>query len=184
MLLIFYWHRVPVCVRLCVCACICVCACVLQRGDASTAVLQVKRHILQVTTHQMAILLLFNKKTNITFQDLLQETQIPQKELVRALQSLALGKPQQRVLIQLHRKKDSSVKDFGMTDQFAVNDQFTSKLHRVKVQAVAARGESDPERKETRQKVNDDRKHEYPPSILNFVCPLHCFVQCTLCTCF
>ena len=46
-------------------------------------------------------------------QDLLQETQIPQKELVRALQSLALGKPQQRVLIQLHRKKDSSVKDFG-----------------------------------------------------------------------
>ena len=50
----------------------------------------------------------------------------------------------------------------GMTDQFAVNDQFTSKLHRVKVQAVAARGESDPERKETRQKVDDDRKHEYP----------------------
>ena len=51
-----------------------------------------------------------------------------------------------------------------MTDQFAVNDQFMSKLHKVKVQAVAARGESDPERKETRQKVNDDRKHEYPYS--------------------
>ena len=50
----------------------------------------------------------------------------------------------------------------GMADKFAVNDQFTSKLHRVKVQAVAARGESDPERKETRQKVDDDRKHEYP----------------------
>ena len=49
-----------------------------------------------------------------------------------------------------------------MADKFAVNDQFTSKLHRVKVQAVAARGESDPERKETRQKVDDDRKHEYP----------------------
>lgn len=39
-----------------------------QRGDSSAAVLQVKRHILQVTTHQMAILLLFNKKTSITFQ--------------------------------------------------------------------------------------------------------------------
>ena len=50
----------------------------------------------------------------------------------------------------------------GMSDQFVVNDQFTSKLHRVKVQAVAARGETDPERKETRQKVDDDRKHEYP----------------------
>ena len=46
-------------------------------------------------------------------------------------------------------------------DQFAVNDQFTSKLHRVKIQGVSARGESDPERKETKQKIDDDRKHEY-----------------------
>ena len=48
------------------------------------------------------------------------------------------------------------------TDQFAVNDQFTSKFHRVKIQGVSARGESDPERKETKQKIDDDRKHEYP----------------------
>lgn len=46
------------------------------------------------------------------------------------------------------------------TDHFAVNDQFTSKLHRVKIQGVSARGESDPERKETKQKIDDDRKHE------------------------
>ena len=47
-------------------------------------------------------------------------------------------------------------------DQFAINDQFTSKLVRVKIQAVSAKGETEPERKETRQKVDDDRKHEYP----------------------
>lgn len=47
-------------------------------------------------------------------------------------------------------------------DQFTVNDQFTSKLHRVKIQAVSTKGETDPERKETKQKVDDDRKHEYP----------------------
>jgi cullin 3 len=140
-----------------------------KRADSTVTVLQVKRHILQVTTHQMAILLLFNKKANLTFQDLLQETQIPQKELVRALQSLALGKPQQRVLVQLHRRKDTSVKDFSMEDKFAVNDQFTSKLHRVKVQAVASRGESDPERKETRQKVDDDRKHEIEAAIVRIM---------------
>ena len=46
-------------------------------------------------------------------QEVLQETQIPQKELVRALQSLALGKPQQRVLIWLHRSKEGASKDFG-----------------------------------------------------------------------
>ncbi len=50
----------------------------------------------------------------------------------------------------------------GPNDEFAVNDQFTSKLVRVKIQAVSAKGESEPERKETRQKVDDDRKHEYP----------------------
>ena len=51
----------------------------------------------------------------------------------------------------------------GDGDQFAVNDQFTSKLVRVKIQAISAKGETEPERKETRQKVDDDRKHEYPP---------------------
>ena len=50
----------------------------------------------------------------------------------------------------------------GDGDQFAVNDQFTSKLVRVKIQAISAKGETEPERKETRQKVDDDRKHEYP----------------------
>ena len=50
----------------------------------------------------------------------------------------------------------------GPGDQFAVNDQFTSKLVRVKIQAVSAKGESEPERRETKQKVDDDRKHEYP----------------------
>ena len=62
-----------------------------------------------------------------------------------------------------------------MTDLFAVNDQFQSKLHKVKIQAVSARGETDPERKETRQKIDDDRKHEYPAisviaSVLCTVC--------------
>ena len=48
------------------------------------------------------------------------------------------------------------------SDQFVINDQFTSKFTRVKIQALSAKGETEPERKETRQKVDDDRKHEYP----------------------
>ena len=44
-----------------------------------------------------------------------------------------------------------------------INDQFSSKLFRVKIQTVAAnKGEAEPERKETRTKVDEDRKHEYP----------------------
>ncbi|KAJ8271115.1 hypothetical protein GJAV_G00122920 [Gymnothorax javanicus] len=53
---------------------------------------------------------------------------------------------------------------------FTVNDQFTSKLHRVKIQTVAAKqGESDPERKETRQKVDADRKHEIEAAIVRIM---------------
>ena len=170
-----------------------------------------------------------------------------QKDLVRALQPLAVGKQTQRVLV-----KTPKAKEFGEfklfprsltlstplplhtltrlatlttepSDLFTVNDQFTSKLHRVKIQAgkqhthtrlgpscrelllrhttatyprqdhvvsssphccvsfptllcllphtvvncvplcvVAARSESEVERKETKQKVDDDRKHVYP----------------------
>ena len=52
-----------------------------------------------------------------------------------------------------------------------MNDQFTSKLFRVKIQTVAAnKGEAEPERKETRTKVDEDRKHEYPFTL--FLCIL------------
>ena len=48
---------------------------------------------------------------------------------------------------------------------------------RVKIQAVSAKGETEPERKETRQKVDDDRKHEYPPLPLNPSLSLSLFVN-------
>lgn len=116
---------------------------------------------------------------------------------MRALQSLACGKPTQRVLT-----KEPKSKEIENGHVFTVNDQFTSKLHRVKIQtglknqihvsnscclvlflykellnqfmtfifAVAAKqGESDPERKETRQKVDDDRKHEIEAAIVRIM---------------
>uniref|UniRef100_A0A673N4V3 Cullin 3b n=1 Tax=Sinocyclocheilus rhinocerous TaxID=307959 RepID=A0A673N4V3_9TELE len=90
---------------------------------------------------------------------------IPERELVRALQSLACGKPTQRVLT-----KEPKSKEIESGHVFTVNDQFTSRLHRVKIQTVAAKqGESDPERKETRQKVDDDRKHEIEAAIVRIM---------------
>lgn len=47
------------------------------------------------------------------------------------------------------------------TDTFAFNNAFRCKLYRVRVMA-AARGESKEEREVTRQKVDEDRKHQYP----------------------
>uniref|UniRef100_A0A8C6TZS2 Cullin 3 n=1 Tax=Neogobius melanostomus TaxID=47308 RepID=A0A8C6TZS2_9GOBI len=98
-------------------------------------------------------------------KEIQQETDIPERELVRALQSLACGKPTQRVLT-----KEPKSKEIENGHVFTVNDQFTSKLHRVKIQTVAAKqGESDPERKETRQKVDDDRKHEIEAAIVRIM---------------
>ena len=99
----------------------------------------------------------------------MNETGIPKKDLDRALQSLAMGKSTQRVLV-----KSPKGKDILPDSVFVVNDSFTSKLSRlvtfvyyfadescvylyffsrVKIQTVAAKGESEPEGKETRSVV-------------------------------
>lgn len=39
----------------------------------------------------------------------------------------------------------------------------------MKIQAVAAKGESEPERKETRSKVDEDRKHEIEAAIVRIM---------------
>ncbi|KAI5641476.1 cullin family domain-containing protein [Phthorimaea operculella] len=85
---------------------------------------QPRKHIIQVSTFQMCVLLLFNKRERLTYEDILNETDIPEKDLVRALQSLAMGKPTQRVLI-----KHPKTKEIEPKHQFYVNDGFTSKLH-------------------------------------------------------
>ena len=109
------------------------------------------KHILQVSIFQLTILMLLNNKVKCTFEEIQQETDFPKRELVQTLQSFACGK----VLI-----KEQKYKEIENGHVFTVNDKFTSKLHRVKIQSVAAKqGESDPERKETHQKVDDDRKH-------------------------
>ncbi|XP_038222532.1 cullin-3-A [Zerene cesonia] len=123
-----------------------------------------RRHIIQVSTFQMCVLLLFNKRDRLTYEEILNETDIPEKDLVRALQSLAMGKPTQRVLI-----KHPKTKEIEPSHQFYVNDAFTSKLHRVKIQTVAAKGESEPERRETRNKVDEDRKHEIEAAIVRIM---------------
>jgi cullin 3 len=61
----------------------------------------------------------------------MNETDVPKKDLDRALQSLAMGKPTQRVLV-----KSPKGKDILPSSIFAVNDSFTSKLHRFVLQLI------------------------------------------------
>lgn len=123
-----------------------------------------RRHIIQVSTYQMCVLMLFNTREQWTYEEISQETDIPNKDLIRALQSLALGKPTQRILV-----KEPKGKEIENSHIFTINDQFTSKLYRVKIQTVAAKGESEPERKETRTRVDEDRKHEIEAAVVRIM---------------
>jgi len=113
----------------------------------------------------MCILMLFNRQQSYTYKDIQTESNIPEKELKRALLSLAVGRMQQRVL-----QKNPKTKEIASTDEFTINDQFSSKLIRVKIQtAIASKSETDPERQETRQRVDDDRKHEIEAAIVRIM---------------
>ena len=51
-----------------------------------------KRHELNVNTHQMCILMLFNNTDTLSFRDISEVCRIPDNELKRSLQSLACAK--------------------------------------------------------------------------------------------
>jgi cullin 3 len=75
-----------------------------------------------------------------------------------------MGKPTQRIFL-----KEPKSKEIQPNDRFSVNDSFTSKLYRVKINPVTAKTENDPERQETRNKVDDDRKHEIDAAIVRIM---------------
>ena len=124
-----------------------------------------RRHIVCTSTFQMCILLLFNLRDKMTYEEIKEETCIPDRELTRALQPLALGKANQRILV-----KHPKTKEIEPTHTFMVNETFTSQFHRVKIQQASARqGEAEPERNETKRKVDEDRKHEIEACIVRIM---------------
>ena len=82
-------------------------------------------------------------------------------DLKRALQSLACVKGK-NVL-----KKSPAGKDVNDGDTFSVNDAFASRLFKVKIGTVSAsRSEAEPERAETRARVDEDRKPQVEAAIV------------------
>lgn len=121
------------------------------------------RHELNVNTFQMCILMLFNGADHLSYSDIASATDIPGPELKRNLQSLALVKGK-NVL-----RKEPQSKDVEDGDVFHFNDKFTSKLHKVKISTVSAQKESEPEKLETRQRVEDDRKPQIEAAIVRIM---------------
>lgn len=122
-----------------------------------------QKHELNVSTYQMCILMLFNSSDRLTYREIEQATEIPASDLKRCLQSLACVKGK-NVL-----GKDPMGKDIAEDDAFIVNDKFSSKFFKVKIGTVAAQKESEPEKQETRQRVEEDRKPQIEAAIVRIM---------------
>eukprot|EP00959_Pyramimonas_sp_CCMP1952_P022456 472598-Pyramimonas_sp.AAC.1 len=121
------------------------------------------KHELNVSTYQMCILLLFNETPSLSYRDIASATDIPIVDLKRNLQSLACVKGK-NVL-----RKEPMSKDISDEDVFHFNENFKSKLIKVKIGTVAAQKESDPEKQETRQRVEEDRKPQIEAAIVRIM---------------
>ncbi|XP_036317813.1 cullin-3-A-like, partial [Rhagoletis pomonella] len=51
-------------------------------SNGCTVPTNTRKHILQVSTYQMCVLMLFNNRDVLTYEDIQQETDIPERELV------------------------------------------------------------------------------------------------------
>eukprot|EP01133_Synstelium_polycarpum_P018802 gene18802-22488_t len=120
-----------------------------------------KTHELQVSTYQMVILLLFNEAPKLSFKEIAEQTGIPTPDLKRNL--LALTSIKNKVL-----DKESQSKTLEESDSFSFNTKFKSKLFRVKIMSVVQK-ETPVEATETRQKVDEDRKHQIEASIVRIM---------------
>jgi cullin 3 len=121
------------------------------------------KHELTVSTYQMCILMLFNSSDVLTYREIEQSTAIPAADLKRCLQSLALVKGKQIL------RKEPMSRDIADDDSFSVNDKFTSKFIKVKIGNVVAQKETDPEKLETRQRVEEDRKPQIEAAIVRIM---------------
>ncbi|KAF3628237.1 Cullin-4A [Capsicum annuum] len=116
---------------------------------------------LAVSLFQTVVLMLFNDAEKLSFQDIKEATRIEDKELRRTLQSLACGKV--RVLQKIPKGRD--VED---DDTFVFNDQFTTPLYRIKVNAIQMK-ETVEENTNTTERVFQDRQYQVDAAIVRIM---------------
>eukprot|EP01024_Parvocaulis_polyphysoides_P051607 TRINITY_DN508_c0_g1_i8.p1 TRINITY_DN508_c0_g1~~TRINITY_DN508_c0_g1_i8.p1 ORF type:complete len:195 (+),score=16.58 TRINITY_DN508_c0_g1_i8:18-602(+) len=122
-----------------------------------------KTHELNVSTYQLCILMLFNDSDELSFKEIQEATNIPDADLRRNLQSLSLVKGK-NVL-----KKSPLSKEVNNDDKFSFNEGFQSKLYKVKIGTVSAQRETEPEKLETKNRVEEDRKPQIEAAIVRIM---------------
>lgn len=121
-----------------------------------------------VSTYAMMVLLLFNdllSGESLGFDEIQARTNIPDHELVRNLQSLAVA-PSTRIL-----RKEPMSRDVKPTDKFYFNESFTPRAVKIKVGVVAAgsKVETDRERIETEKRNDGSRQYVIEAAIVRIM---------------
>jgi len=109
-----------------------------------------------VSSFALVILLLFENLGEgefLTYEEIKTATSIPDSELQRSLQSLACTKF--KVL-----RKYPVGRDVNPDGSFSFNGDFSSPLQKIKINTVAARVESGEERRETQDRVEEERRYQ------------------------
>lgn len=105
-------------------------------------------------TYFMVIVMLFNENDKLTFDEILQLTNIPAEKLNQTLLSIAVA-PKTRLL-----KKDPMTREINPTDVFSYNDKFEHPYRKFKVAVVTDQTnklETTEQRKETEKKHSEER---------------------------
>ncbi|GLB40454.1 putative cullin-domain-containing protein [Lyophyllum shimeji] len=120
---------------------------------------------LNVSTFSLVILLQFqclDEDAVLTYSELQKATSIEDRELQRNLQSLACAK--YKIL-----KKHPPGRDVDKDDSFSFNAAFTSPLRKLKISTISSKVESGEERKETRDRVDEERRYQTEACIVRIM---------------
>ncbi|EIW57578.1 Cullin-domain-containing protein [Trametes versicolor FP-101664 SS1] len=124
-----------------------------------------RKHDLNVATFALVILLLFEDILDdqfLTYEEIKSSTAIPDVELKRQLQSLACAK--YKIL-----KKHPPGREVGTGDSFSFNADFSAPLQKIKISTVASRVENTEERKETKDRIDEERRHQTEACIVRIM---------------
>ncbi|XP_017839867.1 cullin-4A [Drosophila busckii] len=116
---------------------------------------------LMVSLFQALVLLLFNDKPTLSYEEILAATSIEDGELRRTLQSLACGRA--RVIT-----KSPKGRDIEDRDQFDFNNEFINKLFRIKINQIQMK-ETNEEQKATEERVFQDRQYQIDAAIVRIM---------------
>ena len=116
---------------------------------------------IQVSLFQALVLLSFNDKDTLTYEEIKIMVGIDDMEMRRTLQSLACGKA--RVL-----NKSPKSKDIENGDQFSYNGEFKHHLYRIRINQIQMK-ETQEEQTNTQERVFQDRHYQIDAAIVRIM---------------